>query len=188
MDSSHGSRTSDEGEQMAEQTETETQQEQQQWLQGAAPLLVSVAVGAAAGALAVVARKGLSGGGGGGGGGTSRERASDEGRSSSDGGTSFDDVEKVADDLERLIDELRSAYRSEDFHRLVEIADTISEYADQAADAFNAAGVGEDAEGGGSERRVTDELMSRISEIIGGATEKADSGSRSKSAERSRGD
>jgi hypothetical protein len=130
---------------------------------------LSVAAGAAAGALAVVARKALSGDGGGG-----SSRASGSGESgSSDGGTSFDDVEKVADDLEGLVGELRSESRSgPDFHRLVEIADTISEYADQAAAAFNVAGSDPDAEGESSERRVTDELMSRISEITGGAREK----------------
>jgi hypothetical protein len=158
------------GEQMAEQMEAETQQ---QGSQGAGPLLLSTAAAAAAGALAVVVQKALSGRGG--------ERAGGESGSgesgSSDSGTSFDDVEKVADDLEGLVDELRSESRSgPDFQRLVEIADTISEYADQAADAFNAARSDPDAEGKPSERRVTDELMSRIREISTGAREKAGSG------------
>ena len=42
----------------------------------------------------------------------------------------------MADDLSRLVDQLRSAVASEgerDFERLVEIADAISEYADQPA-------------------------------------------------------
>jgi hypothetical protein len=150
---------------MAEQTETETQQ---QGLQGAGPILVSAAAAAAAGAIAVVLRKALSERGGGDANGESESR---------DRATSFGDVEKVADDLEGLVGELRSESQSgPDFERLVEIADTISEYADQAADAFNAVGSDPDAEGKPSERRVTDELMSRVSEISSGARVKAGSG------------
>lgn len=125
-------------------------------LQGALPLVVSVGAAAAAGVIAVVARKALSGGGNGatGGGG-------EEGRDP----TSFEDLDQVADDLSRLVDQLRSAAGAaegeRDFKRLVEISDAISEYADQAASAFDAAATGSD-EDEGSGSRVTDDLMSRV--------------------------
>jgi hypothetical protein len=158
---------------MAEQLEGETQQK----LQGAGPLLLSAAAAAAAGALTVVVRKALSGGGGGGPSGES---------TGSSRGTSFDDVDEVADDLERLVEELRSESRNRsDSPRLVEIADLIGEYADQAANAFHAAASGADPEGEASERRVTDELMSRISELTRSDGEKAGSGSPRKSAAKS---
>jgi hypothetical protein len=136
---------------------------QQSKLSSAMPLLVSTAAAAAAGALAVIARKALSGGGDGGGSGGrgSRKRGDD------DGGTRLDDVEKVAEDLAGLVDSLRSEFReSGDYRRLVEIADTISEYADQAADAFSEAAASEGDKG--PARRVADDLMSRISEIRSG--------------------
>ena len=45
---------------------------------------------------------------------------------------SVKDVEQVADDLEALVGQLRSELRDgPDFQRLMEIADTISERADQ---------------------------------------------------------
>lgn len=51
---------------------------------------------------------------------------------------SVKDVEQVADDLESLVDELRQEVsRGADFGKLVEIADAISEHADNAAQTFN---------------------------------------------------
>ena len=149
---------------------------EQQGFQGAGPLLVSAAAGAVAGAIAVIARKALSGSDG------EREHTSRSGGSggsgSSKGGTSFDDVDKVADDLEKLVAQLRSESRSSgNSPLLVEIADTISEYADQAAGAFHAGVSGGEADDDRSERRVTDELMSRISEITSGENEKQSGGS-----------
>ena len=67
---------------------------------------------------------------------------------------SVKDVEKVADDLEGLVGRLRSELREgPDFQKLMEIADTISERADQAAGTFST---------------VNEALMSRIGEIRGG--------------------
>ena len=64
---------------------------------------------------------------------------------------SVKDVEKVADELEGLVGELRSELQNgPDFERLVEIADSISERADQAAGTFNT---------------VNEALMGRIDEI-----------------------
>jgi hypothetical protein len=82
---------------------------------------------------------------------------------------SVKDVEKVADDLEGLVGQLRSELKNgPDFERLVEIADSISERADQAAGTFNS---------------VNDILMSRISELGGGGSRSSSSsrGAKSKS-------
>lgn len=77
---------------------------------------------------------------------------------------SVKDVERVADDLESLVGQLRSELRDgPDFQKLMEIADTISEHADQAAGTFST---------------VNEALMSRIGEIRGTAR-KAVSGSKS---------
>jgi hypothetical protein len=149
--------------------EQETQQQQSQDL---GPLLLSVAAGAAAGAIAVVARKAFSGAGDG-----RSERGPEEGEGD-ETATSFEEVEQVADDLESLVAELRSEAESGDFNRLVEVADAISEYADQAAAAFYAAAGGQAEEGEGSERRVSDELMGRIKELTGGGREKAGAATR----------
>jgi hypothetical protein len=74
---------------------------------------------------------------------------------------SVKDVEKVADDLEGLVGQLRSELKDgPDFQKLMEIADTISEHADQAAGTFST---------------VNEALMSRIGEIRGG--NKSSSGS-----------
>jgi hypothetical protein len=76
---------------------------------------------------------------------------------------SVKDVEKVADDLEGLVGQLRSELKNgPDFQKLMEIADTISEHADQAAGTFST---------------VNEALMSRIGEIRG-AVGKASSGSK----------
>ena len=64
---------------------------------------------------------------------------------------SVKDVERVADDLESLVGQLRSELKNgPDFQKLMEIADTISEHADQAAGTFST---------------VNEALMSRIGEI-----------------------
>lgn len=67
---------------------------------------------------------------------------------------SVKDVEKVADELEGLVGQLRSELQDGlDFQKLVEIADSISEQADQAAGTFST---------------VNEALMSRIGELGGG--------------------
>ena len=66
---------------------------------------------------------------------------------------SLKDVEKVADELENLVGQLRSELQSGDFDRLTQIADQISEHADNAAETFSS---------------VNEALMSRIGELGGG--------------------
>jgi hypothetical protein len=83
---------------------------------------------------------------------------------------SVKDVEKVADDLEGLVEQLRSELRDgPDFQRLVEIADSISEQADQAAGTFNT---------------VNEALMSRIGELRDAGSGKSSSGSSGSSGSR----
>jgi hypothetical protein len=66
---------------------------------------------------------------------------------------SIKDVEQVADDLESLVGNLRSELQNgPDFERLVQIADEISEHADQAAETFSS---------------VNETLVSRIGELSG---------------------
>jgi ABC-type transporter Mla subunit MlaD len=68
---------------------------------------------------------------------------------------SLKDVEQVADDLSKLVDDLRKELRdSASFERLVQIADQISEHADEAAGTFST---------------VNEALMSRLTELKGGA-------------------
>jgi ABC-type transporter Mla subunit MlaD len=63
------------------------------------------------------------------------------------------DVQRLTDDLERLVGELRSELdNGVDFERLAQIADEISEHADNAAETFTS---------------VNQTLMSRIREIGG---------------------
>jgi Na+/phosphate symporter len=82
---------------------------------------------------------------------------------------SVKDVERIADDLEALVGELRSEVQnSADFEKLVQIADEISERADNAAQTFNS---------------VNETLMSRIVELQSG---RKASGSRSSSGSQSR--
>jgi ABC-type transporter Mla subunit MlaD len=51
---------------------------------------------------------------------------------------SLKDVERVADDLSGLVDELRKEIRNNaSFEKLVQIADEISEHADEAAGTFS---------------------------------------------------
>jgi ABC-type transporter Mla subunit MlaD len=64
---------------------------------------------------------------------------------------SLKDVERVADDLSSLVDQLRREIRDNaSFDRLVQLADQISEHADEAAGTFST---------------VNDALMSRLNEI-----------------------
>ena len=66
---------------------------------------------------------------------------------------SLKDVERLADDLESLVGELRSELNNgTDFERLVQIADQISEHADNVAQTFTS---------------VNDALMERIEEVTG---------------------
>jgi hypothetical protein len=66
---------------------------------------------------------------------------------------SLKDVERLADDLESLVGELRSELKNgTDFERLVQIADEISEHADNVAQTFTS---------------VNDALMQRIEEVTG---------------------
>jgi hypothetical protein len=67
---------------------------------------------------------------------------------------SIKDVEKLADDLEGLVDQLRSELKNgPDFEKLIQIADQLSEHADNAAETFNT---------------VNDALMNRLREVSGG--------------------
>ncbi len=76
---------------------------------------------------------------------------------------SIKDVEQLADDLEGLVGELRSEMANgPDFEKLVQIADEISEHADNAAQTFNS---------------VNDALMSRLDDLSG--RKKSSSGAQS---------
>src|SRR3954452_4110364 len=78
---------------------------------------------------------------------------------------SVKDVERLADDLQGLVDELRNEVKNgTDFERLMQIADQISEHADNAAQTFSS---------------VNETLMSRLNELSG--TKKTSSNSQSKS-------
>ena len=64
---------------------------------------------------------------------------------------SLKDVEKVADDLSTLVDQLRREIKNEaSFDKLVQIADQISEHADEAAGTFST---------------VNEALMSRLDDL-----------------------
>jgi ABC-type transporter Mla subunit MlaD len=82
---------------------------------------------------------------------------------------SLKDVEKVADDLSNLVDELRRELRDNaSFEKLVQLADQISEHADEAAGTFST---------------VNETLMSRLNELKdGGNSGASGSGSRSGSS------
>ena len=72
---------------------------------------------------------------------------------------SLKDVEQVADDLSKLVDDLRSELQNNaSFERLVQIADQISEHADEAAGTFST---------------VNEALMSRLKDLKGTATSTA---------------
>ena len=80
---------------------------------------------------------------------------------------SLKEVEKVADDLEQLVGEMRSELTNgTDFEKLTQIADEISEHADNAAQTFSA---------------VNETLMSRISDVTGKSSG-GDGGGRSRSS------
>ena len=69
---------------------------------------------------------------------------------------SLKDVERVADDLSTLVEQLRKELRDNaSFDRLVQLADEISEHADEAAGTFST---------------VNDTLMNRLNEIKGGGS------------------
>jgi ABC-type transporter Mla subunit MlaD len=77
---------------------------------------------------------------------------------------SLKDVEQVADDLSALVDQLRGEIKNNaSFDKLVQLADEISEHADEAAGTFST---------------VNDALMSRLKELKG---EGSSSGSQSAS-------
>jgi ABC-type transporter Mla subunit MlaD len=81
---------------------------------------------------------------------------------------SLKDVEQLADDLEELVGRLRSELRNgPDFEKLVQIADDLSEHADNAATTFST---------------VNDALMSRLNEVKGSSreTRRASSGASTK--------
>jgi ABC-type transporter Mla subunit MlaD len=76
---------------------------------------------------------------------------------------SLKDVEKVADDLSSLVDQLRQELKdSPSFDKLVQIADQISERADEAAGTFST---------------VNEALMSRINDLQRAGSRSASSGS-----------
>jgi hypothetical protein len=76
---------------------------------------------------------------------------------------SVKDVERLADDLEGLVGELRSELKNgTDFERLMQIADEISEHADNAAQTFSS---------------VNDALMSRLNDL--GGSKRSSSGNSS---------
>jgi gas vesicle protein len=64
---------------------------------------------------------------------------------------SLKDVEQVADDLSKLVDQLRTEIKNDaSFDRLTQLADEISEHADNAAGTFST---------------VNDALMSRLDDL-----------------------
>lgn len=79
---------------------------------------------------------------------------------------SLKDVERVADDLEGLVGQLRSELPNGDFEKLTQLADQISEHADNAAETFSS---------------VNDTLMERIGEVTGKGRSGGGSSSRSRS-------
>jgi ABC-type transporter Mla subunit MlaD len=76
---------------------------------------------------------------------------------------SLKDVEKVADDLGNLVGELKKELKDGDFEKLVQLADQISEHADEAASTF---------------ATVNEALMSRLDQV-NGRTSNRKTGSRS---------
>jgi ABC-type transporter Mla subunit MlaD len=79
---------------------------------------------------------------------------------------SLKDVEQVADDLSNLVDQFRQELRnSPSFEKLVQIADAISEHADEAAGTFST---------------VNDALMSRLNELKRSGTRSGSQASRAK--------
>ncbi len=85
---------------------------------------------------------------------------------------SLKDVERVADDLEGLVGQLRSELSNGDFERLTQLADEISEHADNAAETFSS---------------VNETLMSRIQDLSGNRKSGGQSRSRAKSESSAKG-
>lgn len=87
---------------------------------------------------------------------------------------SLKDAEQVADDLSNLVDQLRKELSDNaSFDRLVQLADQISEHADEAAGTFNS---------------INETLMNRLSELkgqSGGSGSGSGSGSSSRAKARS---
>ena len=85
---------------------------------------------------------------------------------------SLKDVERVADDLSNLVDQLRKELQDNaSFDRLVQLADEISEHADEAAGTFTT---------------VNEALMSRLNDIKSTGTSGSSSGSNSSSRAKAR--
>ena len=85
---------------------------------------------------------------------------------------SLKDVESVADDLSNLVDQLRRELRDNaSFDRLVQLADEISEHADEAAGTFTT---------------VNEALMSRLDGIKSTGTSGSSSGTSSSSRAKAR--
>lgn len=85
---------------------------------------------------------------------------------------SLKDVESVADDLSNLVDQLRKELRDNaSFDRLTQLADQISEHADEAAGTFST---------------VNEALMSRLDDIKSTASSGSSSGSNSSSRAKAR--
>jgi ABC-type transporter Mla subunit MlaD len=84
---------------------------------------------------------------------------------------SLKDVEQVADDLTNLVDQLRKEIQNDaSFDKLVQLADQISEHADNAAGTFST---------------VNEALMGRLSELKGGGQSRSsNSGSSSRAKAR----
>jgi ABC-type transporter Mla subunit MlaD len=81
---------------------------------------------------------------------------------------SLKDVEQVADDLSTLVDQLRSELQQgASFDKLVQIADQISEHADEAAGTFST---------------VNEALMGRLNELKGSQSGNSSSSSGSSSS------
>jgi len=85
---------------------------------------------------------------------------------------SLKDVEQVADDLSSLVDQLRKEIKNDaSFDKLVQLADQISEHADEAAGTFST---------------VNEALMGRLSDLkSGGQSKSSSSGSSSRAKARS---
>jgi ABC-type transporter Mla subunit MlaD len=80
---------------------------------------------------------------------------------------SLKDVEQVADDLTNLVDQLRKEIRGgASFDKLVQLADQISEHADEAAGTFST---------------VNEALMGRLNDLKGSVSGSGSSSSRAKS-------
>lgn len=85
---------------------------------------------------------------------------------------SLKDVEQVADDLSNLVDQLRKELsQGASFDKLVQVADQISEHADEAAGTFAS---------------MNEALMSRLSELKNQSGNSGGSGSSSGSSSRAK--